>query len=186
MKEEDLKIIQQIKEEPDFFNKAKLIQYISHEREVPIKDIASHLEMQSSYVCHIMRLNKLPPLIIDGYYSKLVSLSHLYIIARLKTQEDMIKAYETVLSDSLTALQTERLVREVLFSVSSVGEKLSREEIEVFTENVRKGKKAVSVSILQTRIKGRVAIEVKGNLEQTTQWIRQFIAGFKAIDDPSE
>ena len=68
-------------------------------------------------------------MIVDGYYSKLISISHLFMISRLKTKEDMMKIYEKVLSQNLTVLQTEAEVRDILYQIKTTGLVLDKNEL---------------------------------------------------------
>src|SRR5690349_2232933 len=120
--------LEQIRQTDDFFQKAKLIAYLQKEKKVHTKTLSEQLEMKEAYVCHINRLNKLPDLVIDGYYSKLISVSHLFIIARLKDPGQMLEVYEKVLGSGLTVLKTEELVREHLYDVKSEGEHLNKDD----------------------------------------------------------
>jgi len=95
-------IIEQIKKEEDIFTKAKLIKFLRKKKDIPLKDIARKLQLTSSYVCHILRLNNLPEIIVDGYYSKQITISHLFILSRVKDKNKLISIYEKVLTDSLT------------------------------------------------------------------------------------
>lgn len=169
------KIIDQIKNESNFFTKAHLLEFLRKQYEVPVKDLAQALSLQSSSISHILRLNKLPDIMIDGYSSQMVSISHLFIIARLSTHEQMMQAYEKVLADSLNTAQTEVLVRDLLYHVSSKGTKIEKSKIDEVRESIGKGKKDVQVKVVQTRIKGTLSIEVKGNLAETTQELEKFL-----------
>src|SRR3989338_9433451 len=99
-------VIEQVKKEKDIITKAKLLRFLTVDKELRIKDVSKMIEMKESYVCHILRLNKLDDMIVDGYYSKLISISHLFIISRLRTKDEIRLAYEKVISDNLTVLQT--------------------------------------------------------------------------------
>lgn len=168
-------IIDQLKEEADFFKKAVLLNYLKTQKKMRIKDLSTHLDMKASYICHILRLNKLPEIIKDGYYSQLVSISHLFIIARLNNQTDMISAYEEVLAKNLTALQTDELIRGYLYKITSGGEYIPDEEITQHISRVKKINENLHVRIIQTRVKGKILIEIKGGLEQSSETIRKII-----------
>lgn len=167
--------VEQIKKEKNIITKAKLLRFLTVDKELRIKDVSRMIGMKESYVCHILRLNKLDDMIVDGYYSKLISISHLFIISRLRTQDEIRLAYEKVISDNLTVLQTEELVREILYEMKSTGEHLPQEEIE-------KAKKAISdiftgakLKLIQTRVKSRLILEIKGSLTDSTPTIRAII-----------
>lgn len=168
-------VIEQIKKEENFITKAKLLRFLTVDKEVKIKDIAKMLSMKESYICHILRLNKLNDMIVDGYYSKLISISHLFIISRLHSIEDMMKAYETVLSGNYTVSQTEELVREVLYKTKTVGEHVVPDEIKSAQEKVSALNMGATLKIVQTRVKSKCIIEMKGSLEETTPALRALI-----------
>ena len=162
-----------IKKEQDFFKKARLLEFLKNEKKMRIKDLSSSLELKQSYVCHILRLNKLPPIIVDGYYSKLVSISHLFILARLKNEADMVKAYEQVLTESLTALQTDELVRSILYNVATEGEKLPQYELREFNDRLSILFKHLQLKVVQTRVRGRLILEVRGGYKTTTPVLKK-------------
>lgn len=168
-------VVEQIKKEKDIITKARLLRLLTVDKELRIKDVSRMIGMKESYVCHILRLNKLDDMIVDGYYSKLISISHLFIISRLHTTDEIRLAYERVISDNLTVLQTEELVREMLYEVTSTGEHIPQEEVE-------KAKKAVSdifmdtqLKITQTRVKSKLIFEIKGGLTHSTPTLRAII-----------
>lgn len=176
-------IIQQIKEEKDYFKKSQLLYMLQKERNLPIKYISELLQMKASYICHIIRLNKLPDLVIDAYYSNLLSISHLFVIARLKTESQMIDIYEKALSDNLSVYQTEGLVREALHNVTDDGgEHLSKDEISKFVSAVKNQSSSVAAQIVQTRIKGKVILEIKGNVKHTSMILRALMKKITAAD----
>jgi hypothetical protein len=169
MEEDDQKIIQNIKESSDFFQKAKLIQYLQKEKKYSTKNLSYALELKPAYFCHIVRLNKLPEMVVDGYYSELISVSHLFIIARLKEHNHMIAVYEKALSQNLTVLQTEELVREYLYHVKAEGDHIQKQDLDRMVEQVKQKQKGISVKVIQTRVKAKIVLEVKGNLKKSSQ-----------------
>jgi len=165
-------LAQQAKLEKDPFAKARLILSLIHDHNWQIKDVAKALSYKPSYICHFLRLNRLPELIIDGFYSKNLTLSHLFIISRIKDKALMIEAYEKILAKSLTVLQTEELVREMLYHIKTEGEGLSREEKENYENKLPKD---INLKIIQTRIKSKIIFEIKGSLAKTTKIVRQVL-----------
>ncbi|MBI2051266.1 hypothetical protein HYT33_00735 [Candidatus Roizmanbacteria bacterium] len=171
MNEEIGATIEKIKAEPDFFKKAKLIESIKKDKRITLQEVASKIGLKPSYVSHILRLLKLPNLILDGYYSQLIPLSHLFIIARLNDQKQMIEIYEKVLSEDLTTIKTEELVREALFKIKDEGTHISKEEISEFIRNAEK--EGMTVRIVQTRVRGKLVFEIDGNLARTSTELRR-------------
>ncbi len=165
-------LVEQLKLEVDPFAKAKLIFSLIHDHNWYLKDVAKTLSYKPSYICHYLRLNRLPDIIIDGFYSKDVSLSHLFIISRLKDKTQMINAYEKVLGQNLTVLQTEELIREILHHIKTEGETLTNEEKNQYENKLAED---VKLKITQTRIKSKLVFEIKGSLTKTTKAIRSLL-----------
>lgn len=168
-------VIEELKKESDFFRKSELLNFLKSQKKVRVKDLSTHLDMKPSYICHILRLTKLPEIIKDGYYSKMVSISHLFIIARLNSHNDMMQAYEEVLSGNLTALQTDELIRKYLYKVTSEGEYIPHDEVNDHIGRIKKNNVDLHIKITQTRVKGKILIEIKGGLEKSTEAIREII-----------
>lgn len=175
MNTEARRILDEIQQETDCFRKAKLIHKLNRDYEVPIKKIAELLHLKSSYVCHIIRLNRLPEIIIDGYYAKLITLSHLFIISRLKDKKKMADLYEKILSESLTVLQTDYRVREILHGVVTEGQYLTKDDRAFIAAAIAGSRKDIGVTLIQSRIKSKLVIEVKGNLEKTSKTLRTIV-----------
>lgn len=168
-------IVEQIKKEENFITKARLLRFLTVDKGLRIKDVSRMIGMKESYVCHILRLNKLGDMIVDGYYSKLISISHLFIISRLRSTEEIRLAYEKVISDNLTVLQTEELVREILYKTKTMGEHVPLEEIEKARKGIEDVFTGVTLKLIQTRIKSKIILEIKGSLADTTPLIREVI-----------
>lgn len=168
-------VVEQIKKEENVINKAKLLRFLTVDKEMRIKDISGLIGMKESYICHILRLNKLSDMIVDGYYSKMISISHLFIISRLHSDADIATAYEKILSDNLTVGQTEELVREVLYKTKTVGDHIPKDEAAKMSRTVSTLFEGVTLKIIQTRIKSRAVFEIKGSLAQTTLALKKLI-----------
>lgn len=165
-------IAESIKKESDIMQKVRLLTHLTKTLDVKIIDIAKKIKVKSSYICHLLRLKRLPEAILDGYYSDSISLSHLFIISRIKDKTKMIDVYEKVLADSLTVKATEELVRDILYGIKTEGEYISPEEKQEYGEKVTGLRKNLKLKIIQTRIKSKIILEVKGNLEKTSKIVR--------------
>lgn len=169
------KIIDQIRSDKDYFHKAKLLKFLVHDKEISIKDLSGYLSIKSSYICHILRLNRLPEIIIDGYYSGLVTISHLFVLSRLNDSEKMFEVYEKMLGNNLTVLQTEYLIRKENYNVETEGERIREDEIKSLESSIKDSNEDVSVKLIQSRIKSKLVIEVKGNQKKTSEFLRSLI-----------
>ena len=173
MNEELERILNQIQNEEDPFTKAKLIHSIKQDKQVTLRVLSAQIKLKPSYVSHILRLLKLPPLIVDGYYSQLTTLSHLFILSRLHDEKEMISLYEKILSENLTSLQTEELVREKLYGLKSEGIRLDKKELNDFLSSVNTEER--KVKIIQSRTKGKFILEIDGDLIKTTRELRKIM-----------
>lgn len=175
--------IETIKNESDIMQKVKLLTQLTKTQEVKIKNIAKKLGVQSSYVCHLLRLNRLPESILDGYYSNSISLSHLFIISRIKDPIKIVEIYEKVLSESLTVKGTEEAVRDALYGIKTQGEYIKTEERDNYIQKIIGLKKNLSLKIIQTRIKSKIIFEIKGNLDNTSKELRDLLKRFEIKAD---
>lgn len=164
--------------EKDHFKKSNILHKLTKEYNLKLEEIGKHINLSASYISHIMRLKKLPDLIIDGYYTKQISITHLYIISRLSNIKDMIQTYEIVLTKNLSTLETDDIVRQKLYGFKTEGHYLSEIEKNSLVEklnNLLQG----NIKIIQTRIKGKIIIELKGSLKETSAKIRKLLDSFK-------
>jgi len=167
--------VSQIKSEGDIFNKAKLIKFITAEKGIRIVDLSKKLNIKPSYICHILRLNLLPELIIDGYYSKLISLSHLFIISRIKDKKKLMEVYEKIITHNLTIIQTEVLVRETIYGIKTVGNYITGAELDNLRARLKQENEIITLKIVQSRIKSKMIFEISGSLEKTTAVFKRLI-----------
>lgn len=175
--------IEKIKNETDVFSKAKLIRYLLIERGMKVIELAKKLSLTSPYICHLNRLNEIPEAIVDGYYSKLVDISHLFLLSRIKDKKKMIEVYEKVLADDLTIRQTEELISEIVHQVKDKGSYLGLEEKNTLKEKLIKKYPDMKPSINQTRVKGKIEIEIRGNLEETSKKIKEIFNELSSVKD---
>lgn len=168
-------LLNQIREEKDIFQKARLIDYIIKEKNFRIVDLARKIGYTSAFICHLLRLKKIPDVVIDGYYSKSISSSHIYVLSRLNDKKQMIDLYEKILGENYSVKQTEEAVRDYLYQIKSIGKYINPESIALFEEKIKASYPEISVRIIQTRIKGKIILEVKGNLINSSKILRQIM-----------
>lgn len=168
-------ILKQIREDKDIFQKSRLIQYLLKERNLRIIDLANKIGYKSSYICHLVRLKKIPEVLVDGYYSKSISSSHLFLISRLNDKKQMIELYEKILSENLTVKQTESSVRNYLYQVKSIGKYIDPEAKEKLFQKIKEKYPELNIQIVQTRIKGKVILEIRGDLGKSSKVLKQVL-----------
>lgn len=167
--------VDQIKTEGDIFLRAKLLHDLVYIKNIRIVEVARELGKTPSYICHLLRLADLPDSIVDGYYNKLISLSHLFILSRIKDKKKLLEIYEQILTGNYTVARTDELVREILFDIKSKGQRLSKVELQGFIDGIKKHNNDLDIKIVQTRIKGKAVLEIKGNLEETTALLKRLL-----------
>ena len=165
----------QIKENKDIFQKSRLLEYLIREKKLRIVDLSIKIGYKPSYICHLLRLKKIPDAVVDGYYSKSISSSHIYILSRLNDARQMIDLYEKILGENYTVKQTENAVRNYLYQVKSVGKYIDKENTEKLTKKIKEKFPELNIQIIQTRIKGKIMLEVKGDLKKTSKEIKKIL-----------
>lgn len=168
-------LLKQIKEAKDIFQKSRLLEYLIREKNLRIIDLSNKIGYKSSYICHLLRLKKIPEALVDGYYSKSISSSHIFILSRLNDKNQMIALYEKILGENYTVKQTEESVRESIHQIKSVGKYINKESIEKMTEKIKEKYPEVNIKIIQTRIKGKIIFEIKGDLEKSSKEIKKIL-----------
>lgn len=171
--------ISRIQREDDIFAKAQLFHILIDEYKVPIKEIARQLKLSSSYVCNIIRILRLPDLVRDGYYSGLVTPTHLFIIARLKNETDIINMYEMVLQQNFSTSALEEQVRSVLYNISSDGEHIQDSTKSDLTMALEAIDPHLRVKVIQSRIRAKIIIEMDGGLTQSSPIIEKITSKLK-------
>ncbi len=175
-------IVEKIKKEDDIFSRARLVRHLLKDKKVKVVDLAKKLGINSSYVCHINRLNRLPDIIIDAYYSKLVSVSHLFLISRIRDFKSMVEVYEKILSNGLSIQATENLLREYLYGIKPKGGYLQDKDRLKLEAGIGKQFENVNAKILQTRVYSKLTIEIKGSLDKTSKILKELV---KRLSDRS-
>lgn len=174
MSEEIKKLYEDFKNEKDHFIKSNILHKLSKELDIKLAEISKNVNLSPSYISHIMRLKKLPDLIIDGYYSNLISITHLYIISRLLNPKEMIEVYEVVLTKNLTTIDTEYIVRQKLYGIKAEGAYMLDDEKRQISDKL-KNLLGGEVKIIQSRIKSKLLVEIKGNLKETTEKLKKLM-----------
>lgn len=169
-------VIESIQKEDNVLMKARKIDSAIKNNNLSVVKIANEIKVSSAYISRYQRLLKLPEAIQDGYMAGLVSPSHLFVISRLKTEEDMMSVYEEVLTKSLAVHQIEDIIRKKLFNVEGEGKRVDNYTLELIQDAASGVDKKLFVKVVQTRIGVKVIFEAKGNLDKTTQILKRLAA----------
>lgn len=162
-----------IQNEGDPIKKAQLFKNLHDEHDVPYGLLAKELEVSPAYISNYLRLLRLPSLVLDGYYAESISLTHLFILSRIKDEDGVISLYEQVLAHEMSALDLEEAVRNILYATVSEGDPIATP---IKAAIIRKFKALLpdaDIKVIQTRVKSKVVIEVKGNRLKTNEFLRK-------------
>lgn len=171
-------LFDKLNQEQDVLQKAELVKILRLDREVSAKRIARAIHKHPSYVSHLLRLTKIPRIVIDGYYSEQVSATHLMILSRLQTDQEIIDAYEQILKGNLTAGQTELLVRKFKYDVTDEGKNIDTRHLEALEKELRDVLNA-KVTLIQSRVRTKIVLEKRGNTDVTTDFIENVVEKLK-------
>jgi hypothetical protein len=178
---DNIALLEKAKQEKDPLLLGKILHQLTKKEGEKLIDVAKYLGKKPAYLSHLIRLNKLPELIVDGYMSKLISLSHLYVISRLKTEEEMLAVYEKVLAENLTVFQTEELVREMKYQITSKGKYFSKKEINRLNQLL--GKRNISLKLIQSRVRTKLVILIKNNLAESEKILKQILLRLQSLTE---
>ncbi len=172
--------INAIKLHTDPLTQAQLAVELIREHPIRNTDLAKELEIKPSYLSHLVRVMKLPDMVIDGYWNKQLTFTHLILISRLRKVEEVIGLYEEILQKNLNVSATERRIREILYLIDSTGKYTSKDRLNTIKTRIESSlENNARVSIIQTRIKAKIIIEVSGNLVKTSEFIDTFANRFR-------
>jgi transcriptional regulator with XRE-family HTH domain len=134
-------------------------------------EIAKLLGKTPSQISHIARINKLPDIVLDAYYSKMLSVTHLYILSRLRFEAPMRQVFEKVMAGGLSTQETDRLVREKLHDVTDAGEYVDSDLVATHIATLQL--RGVGVHVIQTRTRLKYTVEVRGNVVLTSRALEE-------------
>ena len=171
-------LFDKLNQEQDVLQKSVIVKQLRLDREVSVKRIARAIHKHPSYVSHLLRLSKIPQIVVDGYYSEQLSATHLMILSRLQTEEEIIDAYEQILKGNLTAGQTEMLVRKFKYDVEDEGKNIDTRHLEALEKELRALLNA-KVVLIQSRVRTKIILEKRGNTDTTTAFIEEVVERLK-------
>ncbi len=168
MKPDVENIYQNIRTESDPIEKSKLLTILHSDKEITITSIAQELGYTIAHVSNLLRLSRLPDLILDGYYSGLVQYTHLLLLSRLKSQKDMIEAYELTLQQSFTTAMLEDYIREKLHNIETFPDKVDSQTKDAIRNFFSTLDPSAKIKLVQTRLRTKITITYEGNTKKTT------------------
>lgn len=176
-------LISSFKKEDDCLKKAKYLSILHQEHELTLKDIAIKIGYDQSYVSHYLRILKLPEIVIDGYYGKQVSCAHLMMMSRLNSEKEIVNAYRTILEKNLSTSQTEILIRDRKYHITTSNTRLDPDKIRQMKKKLEEIYPEVKMEILQSRIRGKITIEFRADTQTSSKQIERIFNKLIREDD---
>ncbi|MFS8159150.1 MAG: ParB/RepB/Spo0J family partition protein, partial [Candidatus Roizmanbacteria bacterium] len=173
--------IEDIRDQDDPIVKARLMADAISKKEATPTALAKYLKVKKSFISSMLRIPRIPEMIIDGYYANLISVTHLFIIGRLSSDEEMITLYEKILEKSLTTVQTDDEVRTIKYAIDSnkdIIDPVSKGKIEQLFSGIDPH---FRVKIIQTRLRTTIKAELKGDMKTTAKALRKLA---EMVKDP--
>lgn len=157
----------------DPIKKARQIKELHEKFDLSYSVIAQQMSVSPTYISNYLRLLKLPKLVIDGYYSRSLSLTHYFILSRLHNESDIISLYEETLANNYSALELEEKVRIKLHNIESHGVGVGKEVVAKIVEKFAKHHVDAKVKVVQTRITTKIVVQLKGDKDKTSLFLRK-------------
>lgn len=179
MKPDIENIYKKIRSESDPIEKSKLLTILHSDKEITITSIARELGYTIAHVSNLLRISRLPDLILDGYYSGLVQYTHLLLLSRLKNQNDMVEAYELTLEQSLTTALLEDYVREKLYNIGTFPDKIDNQTVDAIRNFFSTLDPDIHTKVIQTRLRAKIIVSFEGNTKVTTSLLNKLSSQLK-------
>lgn len=174
-----LSLVHRLKAEEDIVAFAKILHQLRYDREISLTQIAKEVGKSPSYLSHLLRINKIPQMVIDGYYGGHLSATHLIALSRLETDEDIREVYERILRENLTLPRLDEIIREYKYGVVPDPHMIDPHMLRKTEKELTKILEA-KVKIVQTRVRTRIIVEKRGSVMFTSTFIRNVIDKLRA------
>lgn len=150
-------------------------------------EVAKRVGKSAPTVSNTIRLLSLPDAIKDALVAGVITEGHVRPLISLGDTSTMLDLFKRILKENSTVRQTEEMARTVKGDVESriprKRDKLYIPELKELSKNIKHTYEVDHVDISQSRVKARIIIEVKGDIEVTTPKVKELI---KALLEKSQ
>lgn len=157
-------------------DRAQAFQRLIEEFGLPTVEISKRIGKSESYVSNTIRLLVLPDAIKDGLISGAISEGHARAIAGLGDIKLMVDAYKTILAENISVRGAEDLARKLKDKYGKKAtqrvEKIHSDELELMAKDLARAVNGL-VKITQSKVEARVTFVIRGNLESTSEVLKQ-------------
>ncbi len=155
--------------------RAQAFQRLIEEFGLPLTEISKRISKSESYVSNTIRLLALPDAIKDGLISGSISEGHARAIAGLGDVKLMVDAFKIILSESASVRRAEDLARRLKAQYdkkpSMRVERIHSDELDNMAKDLAQSVNGL-VKITQSKVEARVVFVIRGNLETTSQILK--------------
>lgn len=140
-------------------------------------EIAQRIGKSQAYVSNSLRLLTLPDALKDALLSGIVTEGHIRALAAIEDPNLMVDALRQILREGGSVRRAEELSREYKAKVAGQVPKQGRERVHsdemVAMEKELSQRLAARVKIAQSMREAKMILVVKGNVEKTSEFLRQ-------------
>ena len=141
-------------------------------------EVAQRVGKSSPTVSNTIRLLSLPDAIKDALAAGVITEGHVRPLISLGDQKLMLELFKKILRENSTVRQTEELARQAKGEVQKKEPRAEQDRLYVpeqdeFARQIAQIRGMNKVSIYQSRSVARITLEVKGNLDVTTQKLKE-------------
>ena len=160
-------------------DRARSFQRLKEEFKFSWSEIARKIGKSVAYVVNTVALLRLPDALKDGLLSGLITEGHARALGGIEDTRLTIEAYKMVLKEKASVRRAEEIGR--LVKESSRGEEgerefaFKKEEIEKIVGEIKDGFAPfpVEVEVIHTRIRGRICLELRGEIGKTKKFLEK-------------
>lgn len=174
-------LVELILKTDDPIEKGRFLKKLREESNLRITEIASLTDYTPSHVTNLVRLCKLPDLILDGYYAGDIKYTHLLLLSRLPDENSMKRVYEKILSENITTAELQDIVRYEIHGIATEGEKVQQEVVNNISNSFKQIDQDISVNVIQTKVQATIIMKVKGNNKKTSSTLMKIAKRIKDI-----
>lgn len=158
-------------------DRAKAFERLMEEFDMSNAEIAKRIGKSPAYISNTLRLLSLPDALTDGLITGLITEGHARALASIENKQAMIDAYKIILKESGSVRRAEDLARrmkdktgqKVIAPSSRPAHAVSQEIDNVVKKLAEKLGKNNHVKLVRTQRETRLAIVLKGSLEDTQE-----------------
>lgn len=179
-------LIQKIKQEKDAVAKARIIHDVVATGSVTKAEIARLLGVTSAYISSMLRLPRLSETVIDGYYSGLITMSHLFVIGRLLDHSEQVDLYEEIVKHQWPTTEADEYIRKKKYGIESYPHVVDAEDVRQLKKFFASIDPNFKVHVHQSRIRFFIKAELSGDRMKSYNAVKKLMKKLPLSDHKEE